>query len=168
MVFYNGGVYVFGGSSWKFHRSGERLDIWKRQWKTLGDMNTERCMFNPCVKDMKIYLVGGCTQKAEVFDTVKEQYADLPWILPENGHASAVFFQEHLMVFTHNWMCRWKPGTGESLEEQKHELCRRLWSAMKPVIFEGCVFFIADDTAWKVNLNTSESVHAPLKDCLRD
>jgi len=103
LIIYDQVAYVFGGTDRGAVRSaacGVACELLRLNaataWEALGNMNTPRVAFNPCLWRKEIYLCDGCS--AEIFAPTSRLFRPIALDFPGKAGACVYVFRDELVV----------------------------------------------------------------------
>ena len=150
-------VYAFCGFDITYKRYSEVYSIAEKRWKALPDALYSRSGFNPCSRQGKVYLLGGCgTVQSEYFHIASEAYYTLPLQTPNKFCTVGFCTDTELFAVT-------KSGYYRTVDEEEWELVqfgfdfdKSFWSNFSIVDVFGVIYVLQTSAQRIVALSLSD------------
>lgn len=103
VIYYQGGVYVFGGYSGKNLESCEKFDLKTEKWKIIANMPLARSAFSAIVYNDCIYMTGD-SKNLDKYNPKTDTYESFKDVLPEPaGYSSLACIDDTLYVIQNSF-----------------------------------------------------------------
>ena len=157
-------VFMFGGQNPDYLSVCEKLCLnhQDQPWSQLREMLSPRACFNPFVKEIFIYLMGGSnTRDCELYDFTRNRFLPLNFFLPVSLPVCAVLLLPYICIFQNSKGLIWDP----SQRSTKHKTVTRdlpssyldrteredseeiaIWSNFSPLIIGGRLYLSCNQT----------------------
>jgi len=157
-------VFMFGGQNQDYLSACEKLCLnhQDQPWSQLREMLSPRACFNPLVKEIFIYIMGGSnTRDCELYDFTRNRFLPLNFFLPASLPVCAVLLLPNICIFQNSKGLIWDP----SQRSTKHKTVTRdlpssyldrteredseeiaVWSNFSPLIVAGRLYLSCNQT----------------------
>lgn len=151
LAYYEGRALVFGGVP---TASAEQYDLNQKAWAPLPNMHSPRSKFNPCLYTTLVYLCGGSTWSAEIFNIPQNKYSALGFSIPDAADACAVVVDSAVMIVSHDFLSKWSLDS-EELTVRPRTLASECWSSTPPVQVGNFVYILVRDQVVQMDLTSA-------------
>lgn len=151
LVYYERRALVFGGIPTPL---AEQYDLSQKVWTPLPNMHSPRSKFNPCLYTTLVYLCGGSTWSAEIFNIPQNKYSALGFSIPDAADACAVVVDHSVMIVSHDFLSKWSLDN-EELTVRARTLASECWSSTSPVQVGNFVYILVGDQVMQVDLTSA-------------